>query len=53
VPYFHSGVSNVNFVLWRRDVGGFQKYFQYARMSIQCVECVIIEIYLLLVARNR
>ena len=48
-PYFHSSVSSVNFVLWR---GGVQKYFLYARMSIQCVECAITEIYLLLVARN-
>jgi hypothetical protein len=27
-------------------------HFLYARMSIQCVECAITEIYLLLVARN-
>jgi hypothetical protein len=26
--------------------------FSYAQMSIQCVECAITEIYLLLVARN-
>jgi hypothetical protein len=32
-PYFHSSVSNVNFVLWR---GGLQKYFLFAQMSIQC-----------------
>ena len=32
--------------------GGVQKYFLYAQMSIQCVECAITEIYLLLVARN-
>jgi hypothetical protein len=38
-PYFHNGVSSVNFVL-------------YAQMSIQCVEYAITEIYLLLVARN-
>ena len=31
---------------------GGQKYFLYAQMSIQCVECGIIEIYLLLVAGN-
>jgi hypothetical protein len=49
-PYFHSSVSNVNFVWWRG--GGVQKYFLYARMSFQCVECAITEIYLSLVARN-
>ena len=49
-PYFHSSVSNVNFVLWRG--GGVQKYFLYDQMSIQCVECAITEIYLLLVALN-
>jgi hypothetical protein len=32
--------------------GGVQKYFLLAQMSIQCVECAITEIYLLLVARN-
>ena len=32
--------------------GGVQKYFLYAQMTIQCVECAITEIYLLLVARN-
>jgi len=42
VPYFHSSVSNVNFVLWER---GVQKYFLLAQMSIQCVECAITEIY--------
>ena len=47
-PYFHSSVSYVNFVLW----WGVQKYFLYAQMTIQCVECAITEIYLLLVARN-
>ena len=31
---------------------GIQKYFLYAQMTIQCVECAITEIYLLLVARN-
>jgi hypothetical protein len=46
-PYFHCSVSNVNFVLWR----GVQKYFLYARMSIQWVKWAITEIYLLLVAR--
>ena len=49
-PYFHSSVSNVNFVLWKG--GGVQKYFLYAQMTIQCVEYAITEIYLLLVARN-
>ena len=28
------------------------KNYLYAQMSIQCVECAITEIYLLLVARN-
>jgi hypothetical protein len=32
--------------------GGVQKYFLYVQMSIQCVECAITEVYLLLVARN-
>jgi hypothetical protein len=32
--------------------GGVQKYFLYTQMTIQCVECAITEIYLLLVARN-
>jgi hypothetical protein len=50
-PYFHSSVSNVNFVLWKGGAG-VQKYFLYAQMTIQCVECAITEIYLLLVARN-
>jgi len=55
VPYFHSSVSNVNFVLWKCVCvggGGVQKYSLYAQMSIQCVECGITEIYVLLVARN-
>jgi hypothetical protein len=45
-PYYHSSVSNVNFVLWRGDPEIFPV------LSIQCVECVITEIYVLLVARN-
>ena len=49
-PYFHSSVSNVNFVLWKGGV--VQKYFLYDQMTIQCVECAITELYLLLVARN-
>jgi hypothetical protein len=32
--------------------GRVQKYFLYAQMSIQCVECAFTVIYLLLVARN-
>jgi len=32
--------------------GGVQKYFLYAQISIQCVECAITVIYLLLVAGN-
>ena len=44
-------MANVNFVLWKGG-GGVQKYFRLAQMSIQCVECAITEIYLLLVARN-
>jgi hypothetical protein len=32
--------------------GGVQKYYLYAQMSIQCVECAITEIHVLLVARN-
>ena len=32
--------------------GGVQKYFLYAQMTIQCVECAITELYLLSVARN-
>ena len=32
--------------------GGVQKYFLLAQMSIQCVECAITEIYVLLVSRN-
>ena len=39
---------HVNFVLWR----GVQKYFLYAQMLIQCVECAFTVIYLLLVSRN-
>jgi hypothetical protein len=31
---------------------GVQKYFLYALKSIQCVECGITEIYLLLIAEN-
>jgi hypothetical protein len=31
---------------------GGHKYLRYAQMSLQCVECAITEIYLLLVARN-
>jgi hypothetical protein len=45
----HSSVSNINFVLWKRR--GVQKYFLYAQMSIQCVECAFTVIYLLLLAR--
>ena len=37
--YFHSSVLNVNFVLWKGGV--VQKYFLYAQMTIQCVECAI------------
>ena len=39
--------------LYCRRGGGIQKHVLYAQMSIQCFECTITEIYLLLlVARN-
>ena len=40
-PYFHSSVSNVNFVLWKEGGWGVHKHFLYAQMTIQCVECAI------------
>jgi hypothetical protein len=42
-------VSNINFALWK---GGVPEIFPVCPEVIQCVECGITEIYLLLVAGN-